>query len=307
MAGSTTSSETAPQLQRRNYYLLGYNIQKSFSPLLHNTGFKTLGLPHHYALFEVPSVDSSVETLLQDPALGGLSVTAPHKLQVGRFLDHISDDARTMGSVNTIAVKESASGTRTLYGENTDWQGISRCITRSNICITSTTVGAVIGAGGAARAAVFAQIKLGVKRIFIVNRTRSRAEELVATFPAHDIQIVASLSELAGTPNSTLSIIVGCIPATVLTESDVSASLFSRVKSGVLVEMAYGSETALVAVAKRQVGWKLFDGLDVLQQQAFGQFTLWTGQPAPEMVMMEAVNGALGRATNPAFLEASKA
>lgn len=293
-------------MERKNYYLLGYNIQKSFSPLLHNTGFQTLGLPHHYALFEVPSVDSSVETLLQDPALGGLSVTAPHKLQVGRFLDHISDDARTMGSVNTIAVKESASGTRTLYGENTDWQGISRCITRSNICITSTTVGAVIGAGGAARAAVFAQIKLGVKRIFIVNRTRSRAEELVATFPDHDIQIVASLSELVGATNSTLSIIVGCIPATVLTESDVSMSLFSRVKSGVLVEMAYGSETALVAVAKRQDGWKMFDGLDVLQQQAFGQFTLWTGQPAPEMIMMEAVNSALGRATNPAFVEASK-
>lgn len=302
MTTSTTKPEETPSTEERKYYLLGYDIQKSFSPLLHNTGFKALGLPHHYNLFEVPSVDASVEKLLQDPSLGGLSVTAPHKLQIGRHLDHISTDAQTMGSVNTVVVKRSASGSRILCGENTDWQGVSRCIVRSEIVIDDSTVGAVIGAGGAARAAVFAQIKLGVRRIFVVNRTRARAESLAAEFPGHDVQIVESLEELVGSPNSDVTVIVGCIHATSLNESDVPRLLLSRANGGVLVEMAYGQETALVAAAKREASWRLFDGIDVLQQQAFGQFTLWTGQRAPEMIMMEAVNNALGRATNPAFV-----
>ncbi|KAI4763817.1 shikimate-5-dehydrogenase [Aureobasidium sp. EXF-12344] len=290
------------------YYLLGFNIKGSFSPLLHNTGFRLLGLPYTYDLFEAPHVDESVEKLLQDPKVGGLSVTAPHKLEVGRFMDKISEEARTMGSVNTVVAINSSDGSqRRLYGDNTDWLGITRCIQGGKINLDAAeTTAVVLGAGGAARAATYAFIKLGVRNIVVVNRTLDRAQQLAASFSDHKIEIVHSLSALEERSNSgslKISVIVGCLPADVLTEADVPDWLFPNVNNGVLVEMAYGRRTAITAKALSACNWTIFDGIDVLQQQGFGQFEAWTGKPAPKMEMMDAVNKALGRTLNPAFAE----
>ncbi|KAI5207033.1 shikimate-5-dehydrogenase [Aureobasidium subglaciale] len=284
------------EAEGKQYYLLGFNIKGSFSPLLHNTGFKVLGLPHTYGLFEVPSVDESVERLLQDHRLGGLSVTAPHKLEVGRYMDEISEEAKTMGSVNTIVVS-TAPGTkqRRLYGDNTDWLGITRCIQGGKIDLElDGTTAVVLGAGGAARAAVYAFVKLGIRKIVIVNRTLERAQKLIAGFPDHSIEILDSLWRLERS-NIQASVFVGCVPADVLQESDVPDRIFSNVKKGVLVEMAYGKTTEMTRKAKLAGNWAVFDGIDVLQQQAFGQFEAWTRKPAPKVEMMEAVNNALGR------------
>ncbi|KAG9601312.1 shikimate-5-dehydrogenase, partial [Aureobasidium melanogenum] len=306
MAG--LSEEDQNNATKSQYYLLGFNIKGSFSPLLHNTGFRLLGLPYRYDLFEVPHVDESVEKLLQDPKVGGLSVTAPHKLQVGRFMDEISEEARTMGSVNTIvAINPSDGSRRRLYGDNTDWLGITRCIQGGKIDLDAAeTTAVVLGAGGAARAATYAFIKLGIRNIVVVNRTLDRAQQLAANFPDHEIEIVHSLSALEERSNSGLlkiSVIVGCLPAHVLTEADVPDWLFPNVKKGVLVEMAYGRRTAITTKALSACNWTIFDGIDVLQQQAFGQFEAWTGKPAPKVEMMDAVNKALGRTLNPAFAE----
>ncbi|KAI5276711.1 shikimate-5-dehydrogenase [Aureobasidium subglaciale] len=297
--------EAQNEAEGKQYYLLGFNIKGSFSPLLHNTGFKVLGLPHTYGLFEIPNVDDSVERLLQDPRLGGLSVTAPHKLEVGRYMDEISEEAKTMGSVNTIVVS-TVPGTkqRKLYGDNTDWLGITRCIQggKIDLAIEGTTA-VVLGAGGAARAAVYAFVKLGIRNIVIVNRTLERAQKLIAGFPDHNIEIVDSLSRLEARSDIQASVIVGCVPADVLRESDVPDQIFSNVKKGVLVEMAYGRTTEMTRKAKLAGDWAIFDGIDVLQQQASGQFEAWTGKPAPKVEMMEAVNNALGRTLNPAFVD----
>ncbi|CAD0099874.1 unnamed protein product [Aureobasidium mustum] len=254
-------------------------------------------------------MDETVEKLLQDPTVGGLSVTAPHKLEVGRFMDEISEEARTMGSVNTIVVKISFHGSqRRLYGDNTDWLGITRCIQGGKVDLDAPqTAAVVLGAGGAARAAVYAFIKLGIRNIVVVNRSLERAQKLATNFPNHNIEIVHSLSALEERSNDgslNISVMVGCLPTHVLTAADVPDWLFLNVKKGVLVEMAYGNETAITVKAISAPNWTVFDGIDVLQQQAFGQFEAWTGKPAPKMEMMDAVNKALGRTLNPAFAEA---
>lgn len=294
------------EVEGLQYYLLGFNIRGSFSPLLHNTGFKVLGLTHTYGLFEVPNVDNTVEKLFQNPKLGGLSVTAPHKLQVSKYMDEISEEANTMGSVNTI-IATTASGQRKLYGDNTDWLGITRCIQGGKVDLDVVgTTAVVLGAGGAARAAVYAFIKLGIRHIIVVNRTLDRAQKLAASFPDHNIEIVASLRKLEGYSSSgslKISVIVGCLPAEVLGESDIPDSIFPAVQKGVLVEMAYGKTTEITNKAMAAANWTVFDGIDVLQQQAFGQFEAWTGKSAPKKEMMEAVNEALGRKLNPAFAE----
>lgn len=295
------------EVEPLEYYLLGFNIKNSFSPLLHNTGFKHLDLPHTYGLFEVPSVDASVERLLQNPKVGGLSVTAPHKLEVGKFMDEISEEAKTMGSVNTVVASTCpSSNQRRFYGDNTDWLGITRCIEGGKVDLKLPgTTAVVLGAGGAARAAVYAFIMLGIRNIIIVvTRTRERAERLAADFASHKIEIVESLhalEERSRAGSLQISVIVGCLPAEVFTDADVPDWIFPNVEKGVLVEMAYGRTTAITGKALAVANWTVFDGIDVLQQQAFGQFEAWTRQPAPRMEMMKAVNSALGRTLNPAF------
>ena len=306
---ATLDQNDQVDMEGLQYYLLGYNIKGSFSPLLHNTGFRLLGLPHTYGLFEVPDVDESVEKLLQDPKVGGLSVTAPHKLQVGKYMDAISEEARVMGSVNTIVASiVPGSNRRQLFGDNTDWLGITRCIQGGRIDFNAPgTTAVVLGAGGAARAAVYAFVKLGIQNIVVVNRTKERAQTLAANFPDHNIEIVESLhmlEERSKAGSLKISVIFGCIPAHIFTDADVPDWLFPNVEKGVLVEMAYGKQTAITAKALAAPNWNVFDGIDVLQQQAFGQFEAWTGKPAPKMEMMEAVNNALGRTFNPAFADA---
>ncbi|KAF1353109.1 hypothetical protein BDV97DRAFT_345864 [Delphinella strobiligena] len=114
-----------------------------------------------------------------------------------------------MGSVNTVIVTHSESGRRSLHGENTDWQGISRCITRGLTTKNSNATGVVVGAGGAARAAVFAMIKLEIPVIYVVNRTLERARALAATFPGHDVRVFGSIKELVESTSVPLSVIVG--------------------------------------------------------------------------------------------------
>jgi shikimate 5-dehydrogenase len=144
----------------------------------------------------------------------------------------------------------------------------------------------VIGAGGAARAAVFALQQLGVRRINLVNRTLSRSKELANDFPAISFSFFTSLQQFTAAAN----IIVACIPADDIMEDDIPLTLFGDESACVLVEMAYRPKvTALMKAVERFENWKVLQGTDVLKEQAYHQFSLWTGHVAPVSVMIEAL------------------
>jgi len=274
---------------------LGYNISHSLSPTLHNAGFKELGLPYHYSIHQCPSIDESVEEIFGKPEFGGASVTFPHKLQVARLLQSVSPQAQKIGSVNTIVVRQTKEGTgRALIGDNTDWSGIKACIEGSGCRDLESSPAIVVGAGGAARAACYAIQSLGIPEVINVNRTKATAEKMAATFPDLKFQFFENFQQLCETGGVHSRLIVACVPADDLHEDKIPISLFSEAQSGVLVEMAYRPQvTGLMKVASRYSGWKVVRGTDVLQEQAFAQFSLWTGRPAPISVMREAVRGAL--------------
>ena len=222
--------------------------------------------------------------MLLQPGFGGASVTFPHKLSIGPLLDSVSEAARKLGAVNTVVAQDTPSG-RELRGENTDWLGILKCIQGSSTLKPHDRTGLVIGAGGAARAAVFAYQNLGVRRIAIVNRTRSTAEKLVADFPSLNIEIYGSLAEAPPA-----NIIVGCIPADDVKEDDIPGHIFAE-EGGLVVEMSYRPPvSALMRVAsRRHSGWTVRDGLDVLREQAYAQFEMWIARRAPVLAIEEAL------------------
>jgi pentafunctional AROM polypeptide len=267
-------------LPRRDFYIIGNNISHSLSPAIHNAAFAELGLPHNYSIHQTPQIDDSIQEMLCDEHFGGASVTYPHKLNIQPLLDSVSVSAMKIGAVNTVVVEDSASG-RVLRGDNTDWLGILQCIKHSMItCQTAV----VVGAGGAARAAVFALQHLGVQRIAVVNRTRSTAERLAADFSGLRLELYQSMNEAPAA-----NIIIGCIPADDVREDDIPSHLFAD-GEGLVIEMAYRPPvTALMRVGKRHVGWTVLGGVDILKEQAYAQFQLWTGRKAPVLAILEAL------------------
>ncbi|KAI9057708.1 aromatic amino acid family biosynthesis-like protein [Trametes sanguinea] len=286
------------QLPAKKFYLFGNPIAHSMSPTLHNTAFEALGLPHRYELLETEAVGEEIKAAITSPDFGGASVTIPFKRDIMPLLDALSEDAEAIGAVNTVIPQKRDDGSLLLYGDNTDWRGILHSIRRSlPQSILQPEAALVIGAGGTSRAAIYALWKLGVKTVYLFNRTKSSAETLVAAFPEVRIQLV---DELGVWPNDGPSptVIISTVPASA-TSLDrfatdalyLPASLFAAPTGGVVIDMAYKpAETPLLALAMN-VGknWRTVMGVEVLLEQGYHQFHLWTGRHCPKSVVSDRV------------------
>ncbi|KAJ7267449.1 Shikimate dehydrogenase [Mycena rebaudengoi] len=284
------------QLPSQRFVLFGNPIAYSMSPTIHNTAFEALGLPHVYGLQETIEVGEEIKATITAPEFGGASVTIPFKLEVIPLLDKLSPAAEAIGAVNTIIPVRTDGTNHILYGENTDWLGIRYSI-HSRIHDDPIHAALIIGAGGTARAAIYALQNLGAQKIYIFNRTRSHAQTLADAFPHAHIELLNALDEW---PSGTVppNVIVSTVPSAATTTSNapdalqLSSNLFSyRDGPAVVMDMAYKPAiTALLGLAQEVGGnWELVRGLDVLLEQAYVQFELWTGRICPKSVVAKRV------------------
>ena len=298
-------TSTTGSVKRKHFHIFGHGISFSKSPAIHQAAFRHYGLAHTYDIQETASVDDVVVAdLIRDESFGGASVTMPHKLAVHKFCSELTEHARRIGAVNTLIVQpdeaavangvangSNSSRSMLVVGDNTDWTGLHSIIASHTASWPRRPrTGLVIGAGGAARAAVYALHRAGLGSIFIVNRTAANAEKIARDF--RDIAHVSAVPGLDGLPEAP-DVVVGTIPADRTTEDDFlggQAPLLFAKSRGLCIDMSYKPwRTPLLAVAERQKGWETVPGVQVLLHQAFAQFELWTGLPAPREVMEQQV------------------
>lgn len=267
--------------------VIGDPVAHSRSPGMHNAAFAHLGLPARYERWHTPAAELPARVAsLRAPGMLGANVTLPHKIAVIPLLDRLDPRAAQIGAVNTIVREDSGA----LAGYNTDAPAVVGTLRAAGLEPQGVSA-VILGASGAARAAIFALAGAGAAQIALVNRTLARAEELagdvLAAGARDDLRILALTpddDELAGV----LADAGLLVNATSLGWHDDETPLAAdRIPPGALVfDMVYRTTRLLRDAASR--GARPLDGADMLVRQAALAFELWTGRNAPLDVMREA-------------------
>jgi shikimate dehydrogenase len=235
---------------------------------MHNAAFEALGLDWRYVKLPVPP-ELFERTVRALPGSGyrGANVTIPHKLAALALADSVSGAARAIGAANTLTFADDG-----IDADNTDAGGFLDALGESLQGRTAL----VLGAGGAARAVVWALVEAGASEVSIWNRTGERAEELASAFDARAVAHPVA-AEIA-------------VNATSVGLQDGSLPLEGVDPPGLAVELVYGRATPFAAWA-RAGGARVVDGLEVLVRQGALSFKRWTGVDPPLDVMREAARG----------------
>lgn len=269
--------------------VIGWPVEHSISPAMHNAAFKALGLNDwRYDLLPIPPdiVRQSLKTLRDEGGYIGVNVTVPHKQAV---IPYVLPDERALalGAANTIDF-------RTNRATNTDVDGLLDDLAAHNISLTGVKV-LVLGAGGAARAAVYGLAQAGAE-VIVSNRSFERAQVMLA-----DLTLTAgirsarykSLNEAA--LEDDISLIVNCTPVGMWPQvNDSPWPEDVPFPQGVTVyDMIYRPTTTRLMEKAELHGGQAIGGLGMLVRQGAAAFKIWTGEDAPVGVMLEAAREAL--------------
>lgn len=260
------------------YGVAGNPIKHSLSPLMQNTAFRKAGVNAVYLPLQTEKL-SDLLSLVQEIPLSGLSVTMPLKQEILRHLEQIDPLAEKIGAVNTVV--RQANGK--LHGFNTDVAAIIRPLEK-RMSIAGTKV-LVLGAGGAARAAVFGLKDQGAE-VFLLNRSAAPAERL-AKEAGVNVVLQSRIAELnfEAIVNATPCGMAGVEPTHILEPEEL--------KAGLVFDMVYNPmETPLLRMARKK-DIAVVTGVEMFVHQGARQFELWTGKPAPEEEMLQAVMDCL--------------
>ncbi|MDO8588169.1 MAG: shikimate dehydrogenase [Armatimonadota bacterium] len=268
--------------------VFGHPIGHSLSPVMHNAALRELGLDYAYLAFDVDPADlESAVRAIRALGIVGVNVTIPHKENVIPFLDEISHEARLIGSVNTIINRDGR-----LLGESADGRGFMQALSAAGADVRGKKA-VVIGAGGSARAVLYALVTHGAS-VVVANRTVERGEEL-----AKRINEVTSPDSVRATslrPDSLreavegADLLVNCTSVGMWPDTDAVPCPEDLLHSGLFVyDLVYNPlRTKLIAEAEK-AGATAICGLKMLVYQGAASFKMWTGIDPPVETMENAV------------------
>ena len=267
----------------RVYGVVGDPVAHSLSPAIMNAAFRRENVNAVYLALHAKTLKDLL-TCVREIPIHGISVTMPYKEAILPHLDNTDAHTTKIGACNTVVRAQDGN----LYGFNTDASGIVRPLERRLNTLEGARI-LVIGAGGAARAAVFGLKERG-SEVYILNRTAAPAKKLAHQAHARVIKRV-DLKKLA------FDVIINATPIgmgntreTPLQDKEINARY--------VFDMIYDPpETRFLKLAKER-GAQIIPGIEMFAHQAARQFEIWTGKPAPWDEMIRVVLLALQERTN---------
>ncbi len=272
---STISSTT------RVFALLGDPVTHSLSPQLQNAAMAKAGLDGVYVA--LPARETELSGLIRGLSRsgGGGNVTLPHKEKAASLLDRPNSTVRRTGACNTFWALEDG----TVVGDNTDVEGFRRALKGF---LSKGPDGArvlMLGAGGAARAALVALLEDGVGEVRILNRSVERARAVSRRIGGERVRVVAQTAELNG---EDFDLVVNATRLGLSPDDPLPFDLEILTRAGAVFDMVYGTERTAFVKAAEARGIRATDGLDMLIHQGAAAFEQWWGTPAPIDAMRDA-------------------
>ncbi len=275
----------------RVYGVAGNPVNKSLSPIMMNTAFRRETVNAVYLALQTARVEDLVALIGQIP-IHGVSVTMPHKQAILPHLEHTDPLSQKIGAVNTVSRVEGK-----LYGFNTDVAGILTPLEK-RLPVRGAKI-LVLGAGGSARAAVFALRDKGAE-VFILNRTPETAAKLAK-------QSGAKVIKREAVPKTTFDVILNATPVGMAGDKSPQILGPDDLKTKIVFDIVYNPiDTPLIRLARQQ-NLNVITGVEMFVQQGARQFEIWTGKPAPEEEMLRVVIHALKQQAEAASAPAAAA
>ncbi|KIX94636.1 uncharacterized protein Z520_09682 [Fonsecaea multimorphosa CBS 102226] len=316
------------------YYIIGLDVSYSVSPVVHNAAHQFFGMPHRLHIRSMSTLDG-LSQITNDENFGGLTVAQGFKETLLTHLSAASMHAKAIGAINTLLPIRAAfdytqppprsfwtnrnriGPVLAFYGDNLDWVGMKRCLEQNlspaNV-ITPQSTALVVGAGGMARAAIYALLNLGVQHIVLYNRTCAHARTLAEYFSTVELDTSTSRPQYNGRMASPSrrdirvlesrdapwfddlappTAVLSCIPVPKPWELSqdqfiLPVQWMKSPTGGVVIDMNY--QTLLTPLLRQVLsqsdrGWIAVDGLENLVEQASAQFEIFTCRKVPKFLM----------------------
>jgi 3-dehydroquinate dehydratase/shikimate dehydrogenase len=261
----------------RVYGVAGDPVSHSLSPVIMNTALRRENVNGVYLALHAKSLPDLLNCVREIP-IHGLSITMPYKEAILKYLDNSDAHTTKIGACNTVVRAQDGK----LYGFNTDATGVVRPL-EQRITLEKARI-LVLGAGGAARAAVYGLKERGCE-VYILNRSLPPAQKLARS--AH-----ARVLKRADLKKATFDVIINATPVGMGNSQDSPLSE-KEINARYLFEMIYDpAETRLVQMARAR-GAEIIPGIEMFVHQAGRQFEIWTGKPAPWDEMLRSVSLAV--------------
>ncbi|NLV25624.1 MAG: bifunctional shikimate kinase/shikimate dehydrogenase [Methanomicrobiales archaeon] len=250
------------------YGILGYPAMQSKSPVIYNHLFADFGMPAHYTWFEFKNPAAFLASL---PGTGvrGLSVTHPHKETIIPHLDEVKHDAENIGAVNTVLILDDQK-----FGFNTDWKGIYRPLEG-----TEGDIAVVLGAGGAAAAAVYAVSMRGYRPV-ILNRSPDRAKALSRKSGA-EIGTLDQISKFSP------DLVINATPVGMGSDPHIPIPASALKPEMKVFDLVYTPRDTPLLQAALQAGCSVIPGTEMFIHQLAEQFKILTGIDTPIIRLRE--------------------
>ena len=264
--------------RENKFALIGYPLGHSLSKVIHEAGFKSLGIDATYDILETPA-DSLVDRIkfLKGNGYKGFNVTIPLKLPISLFVNEVDNYADLARAVNTVYIEAD----KFLKAYNTDVKGFKRAIPK-DINLRGKSV-AILGTGGAAHAACIALTECGVKEIAFFTRNIPNSIDLMkyvrAKFPSiefnvYQIENIRNLSEYAMLVNTTPIGMLG--KAGDMMPVEISA-LQTLSQNAIVYDVIYNPKKTVLIKSAEKLGLRTITGLDMLIYQAVAAQEIWFG------------------------------
>jgi len=260
----------------RVYGVAGEPVSESLSPQMMNAAFRRENVNAVYLALHAKSLPDLLRCV-RDIPIRGLSVTMPYKQEIIQHLDNTDALTQKTGACNTVVRAQDGK----LYGFNTDVAGVVRPL-EQRLPLQGAKI-LVLGAGGAARSAVFGVKERGAE-VYILNRTPAPAQKLAR-------QAHARVMKRPDLKKLSFDVVINATPVG-MGRSQESPLNEKEIKARYILDMVYQGETRFTSLARAQ-GAEIVPGAEMFVQQGARQFEIWTGKPAPVIEMQHEVQAAV--------------